>query len=125
MEFKPKRDGWILAQVFALILTIMVVFAPTVQTSDQLFIWQTLVIGLIGIYGGVKGQGNKKKDPANTFGTWSGLIRLIFALIFVFFFALISLGYITGVSDVSKSFVSAVVAETWALALPAVIVNFR
>lgn len=125
MNFEPKRDAWIFAQIFALILTIMVVFAPSVQTSEDLFLWQGLVIGLIGLYGGVKGLGKKKKDPENTFGTYSGLIRILFSFAFLFFFALVSLGYIAGVSEVSQSFVWAVTAEALALAIPALVNNFK
>ncbi|MHA1956378.1 MAG: hypothetical protein ACW968_05565 [Candidatus Thorarchaeota archaeon] len=125
MDFDLIRDFWVFAQIGALILTILVVFAPAVQTTEDLVLIQSMAITLIGIYGGVKGLGKKKTDPANTFGTWSGAIRFIFAIIFVILLALVSLGYIAGVSDVSELFVVTVTVEAWALALPAIAKNFK
>lgn len=82
INWNTERDWKVLAPIFAILIAGLAVILP--NTENYLPFVFVMCTGLIGIYGGIKGNGVKKADVdpkdtsnQNTLNLPAGLIRLV------------------------------------------------
>ncbi len=86
INWDMERDWKVLAPVFAILIAVVIAFLPNVE--DFMAVVFLICTGLVGIYGGIKGKGVKKKDvksddtsTQNTLNIPAGMVRLLLGVI--------------------------------------------